>query len=96
MKKLQGTVYYVAPEVITSNYNEKCDVWSIGVILYILLCGYPPFNGEDNDEIMENVRTGKFHFKHKIFDNISAEVKDLIQKMLTKNPSKRLSCEEAL
>lgn len=63
MKKLQGTVYYIAPEVIMSNYNEKCDVWSIGVIMYILLCGYPPFNGSDNDEIMESVRNGKFHFK---------------------------------
>lgn len=45
------------------DYNEKCDVWSIGVIMYILLSGYPPFNGSDNDEIMDKVKIGKFNFK---------------------------------
>lgn len=96
MKKLQGTAYYIAPEVIMSEYNEKCDVWSIGVILYILLCGYPPFNGEDNDEIMESVKVGKFSFKYDAFNNVSSQAKDLIKKMLTKNPDKRPGCAQAL
>jgi len=48
----------MAPEVIDGNYDEKCDIWSCGVILYILLCGYPPFNGSSDKEIMKKVKAG--------------------------------------
>lgn len=75
MRNTHGTPYYIAPEVINGNYNEKCDIWSIGVILYILLSGYPPFNGSDDEEIMENVETGKFDFDLEIFDFVSTTAK---------------------
>ena len=52
----------MAPEVLLQNYDQKCDVWSCGVLMYILLCGYPPFNGDDDEEIIENIRSGEFEF----------------------------------
>lgn len=55
-----GTPYYIAPEVITGDYNSKCDIWSIGVIMFILLCGAPPFNGNDDEEILESVKKGQY------------------------------------
>jgi len=55
----------MAPEVLLRNYNEKCDVWSCGILLYILLCGYPPFNGS-NDEVKIKIKEGKYEFHRKI------------------------------
>jgi len=95
-KKVIGSSYYIAPEVLTESYNQKCDLWSCGVILYILLSGKPPFAGKSDDVILEKIRIGKYNMQIKEFDNISNEAKDLIQKLLEKNPKKRLSAQEAL
>lgn len=58
LTKKVGTPYYIAPEVLKRNYNEKCDVWSIGVLLFILLCGKPPFYGDGDKEILDHVIKG--------------------------------------
>ena len=58
-----GTPYYIAPEVLKADYNEKCDIWSCGVILFILLCGYPPFNGSNDKAILKAVMKSHFDMK---------------------------------
>lgn len=67
-------MYYIAPEVLAQNYDEKCDVWSAGVILYIMLCGYPPFNGRTDDEIYQKIMKGDYQFKEKDWFSASLEV----------------------
>ena len=96
MSTIKGTPYYIAPEVIKEVYDEKCDIWSIGVIFYVLLCGYPPFNGDTDVEIMQNVQRGKFFFPEEEWGIISNEAKDLISKMLTYDPAKRISAKKVL
>ena len=80
-----GTPYYIAPEVLKGSYNEKCDIWSLGVILYIMLCGYPPFNGGDDTQIIEAVESGRYNFPEDEWEHISDQAKDLISKCLTKS-----------
>jgi len=78
-----GTSYYIAPEVLKKKYNEKCDVWSIGVILFILLSGKPPFDGKDDNEITENVKVGSYKMNDDSWKPISEDAKKLIKSMLT-------------
>ena len=95
MKTRAGTPYYISPEVLSGSYDISCDMWSAGCMLYILLCGYPPFYGDDNQEILQMVQKGEFDFDGEEWDEISKDAKDLIKKLIVK-PEKRLTAEEAL
>jgi calcium-dependent protein kinase len=95
MNTRAGTPNYISPEVLAGNYGVECDMWSAGCILYILLCGYPPFYGDDDKEILEMVQRGKFDFDGEEWDDISKDAKDLIKKLICK-PEKRLTAQEAL
>ena len=91
-----GSSYYIAPEVLSRNYTEKCDMWSCGVIMYILLTGKPPFGGINDEEILSKVKKGKFDLTKYPWGVISNEAKDLIKKLIEIDPTKRLSAEDAL
>ena len=83
MKSKVGTLYYISPEIIKGNYDEKCDIWACGVILYILLCGYPPFNGSSDKEVYNIITQVKYDFNQPMWKNVSKYAKELIKNMLT-------------
>ncbi|KAJ0028388.1 hypothetical protein Pint_36225 [Pistacia integerrima] len=91
-----GSPYYVAPEVLRKNYGPACDVWSAGVIIYILLCGVPPFWDETEQGIFEQVLKGDLDFLSEPWPTISDGAKDLVRRMLVRDPKKRLTAHEVL
>ncbi|KAK3231902.1 hypothetical protein Dsin_003783 [Dipteronia sinensis] len=91
-----GSAYYVAPEVLQRKYGKEIDVWSAGVILYILLSGVPPFLAETEKGIFEAVLEGNLDLESSPWPSISSSAKDLIRKMLTMDPKKRISAAGAL
>ncbi|KAK4600079.1 hypothetical protein RGQ29_009944 [Quercus rubra] len=95
-KEIVGSAYYVAPEVLQRKYGKEIDVWSAGVILYILLSGVPPFWGETEKAIFKAISEGKLDLQSSPWPSISASAKDLIKQMLTMNPTKRITAADAL
>ncbi|XP_044504501.1 calcium-dependent protein kinase 26-like isoform X2 [Mangifera indica] len=98
-QSLHGTVgspFYIAPEVLTGGYNQAADVWSAGVILYILLSGMPPFWGNTKSQIFDAVRAADLRFPSNPWDNISESAKSLVMAMLSTNPSQRLTAQQVL
>ncbi|XP_040997232.1 calcium-dependent protein kinase SK5 [Juglans microcarpa x Juglans regia] len=91
-----GSPYYVAPEVLRKHYGPETDVWSAGIILYILLSGVPPFWAESEKGIFREILQGKLDFQSEPWPGISESAKDLIRKMLERNPKKRLTAHEVL
>ena len=93
---LIGSAYYIAPEVLSRNYTELCDLWSCGVIMYILLTGRPPFNGINEEEIMKKIKEGEYDMSRYPWGVISNDAKDLIKGLLQLDPKKRYTAKEAL
>ncbi|XP_063052619.1 calcium/calmodulin-dependent protein kinase 1Db isoform X1 [Engraulis encrasicolus] len=92
-----GTPGYVAPEVLAQKpYGKAVDCWSIGVIAYILLCGYPPFYDENDSKLFEQILKAEYEFDAPYWDDISDSAKDFIGNLMQKDPEKRFTCEEAL
>lgn len=96
MSTVVGTPYYIAPEVLKKRYDKSCDLWSIGVIAYILLSGYPPFNGGDNSGTYAAVQRGRYRFPHAEWAGTSRESRDFIRRLLQKDPRKRMTAKQAL
>ena len=97
-KKLAGSIYYLSPEIISKNrnYTEKCDIWSCGIIMYILLSGRPPFNGDSDEDILKKIMRNNIDLEKYPWSVISLEAKDLLKKLLEFDPKKRITAEEAL
>jgi calcium/calmodulin-dependent protein kinase I len=97
MDGIVGTPYYVAPEVIAGRrYSEKVDVWSAGVVIYMLLSGTAPFDGESAEDIFEAVLRANLRFPTRIFGWVSPMAKDLLRRTLSRDVTRRFSAEEAL
>ncbi|KAK1587542.1 hypothetical protein Q3G72_014008 [Acer saccharum] len=95
-RDLVGSAYYVAPEVLHRSYGAEADIWSAGVILYILLSGVPPFWGENEQGIFDAVLWGHIDFSSDPWPSISSSAKDLVKKMMCADPKERLSAVEVL
>jgi calcium/calmodulin-dependent protein kinase I len=94
-----GTPGYVAPEVLrneSTGYGKEVDMWSIGVILYVLLCGFPPFYDEDNSRLFQAIQLGEYEYPSPYWDAVSAEATGLIDKLLVLDPAHRLTAKQAL
>jgi calcium-dependent protein kinase len=97
MTALVGTPYYIAPEVINRKYTEKCDVWSIGAILYQLLSGDPPFNAESVDELLSTIRNAKsIEFRGTVWKEVSDDAKNFIRLLMDPDTTKRITAADAL
>lgn len=91
MHTMSGSPYYIAPEVFLQSYHLSIDIWSTGVVLYIMLSGKVPFPGKTEPEIIHNVMRGEYHFNHSAFNGVSDQCKDLIRRCLVKDTKKRIT-----
>ena len=96
-KQIGGTPDYVAPEVLRGEvYDHSVDLWSIGVITYILLCGFPPFWGESQGELFDKILAADYEFPSPEWDAVSEDAKDFIRKLLVKDNHQRMTAEQCI
>ena len=101
MLRAVGTPGYISPEILESletnePYGPETDIWSAGVIMYILLCGFPPFYGDDEEDVYDQICEGEYSYPSPYWDGISDAAKDLIDKCLVLNPKNRITAHHAL
>lgn len=96
LKSAAGTIFYMAPEVIRGNFSEKCDEWSLGAIMYLLLSGQPPFLGSTSREVASKILNDKIDMKSLDWRRVSKHAKDLLHKLLERDVQKRITAAEAL
>lgn len=96
MTKIVGSTRYTAPEVLNRKYTQLCDIWSIGVITYILLCGYFPFDADENFEVYRKIKSGTIIFPPDEWDHISKAGKDFVTTLMTYDFNRRPSAQEAM
>lgn len=91
-----GSPYYIAPEIFTKDYDYRCDLWSVGVLLYFMLSHTFPFKGQSSKEIFRSIKKDNLCFNGLVWEGVSENAKDFISKLLVKSPDIRLSAVEAL
>jgi serine/threonine protein kinase len=98
LKTQCGTQEYVSPEVLENRpaYDVPCDIWTVGVIVFIMLGGYYPFRGKSEEEVLKKVRYGEFQFHKKYWNGISDEAKSLVKEMMMVDPDQRITAADAL
>lgn len=96
MSQKVGSCYYTAPEVLNGNYDHRCDVWSLGVLCYMLLSGSPPFYGKTVEDVYQAILTKEATFTDKKFKHVSNACMDFMKKLLVRDPRHRMTTQEAL
>lgn len=99
MRARVGTPYYMAPEILRrrhAGYDELCDMWSLGIVAYVMLCGYPPFNGHTDSEVFAAIRRGRCRFAKDDWSGVSREGKDFVRRLLRREPGSRMTAAQAL
>lgn len=91
MTKIVGTAYYMSPSVLRGKYNKACDIWAVGIIVYIMLSGYPPFNGLTEAEIQRSVLKGELIFDDNIWSKLSEESQDFVKLLLSRDETSSIS-----
>lgn len=94
LSEMAGSSYYLAPEVLKKDYGKECDVWSCGVIMYLMLCGQTPFTGMSDHQIHQKIKKGEYRLHGRLWEPVSEAAKDLIRKMLALDPKTRVTAEQ--